>query len=72
MQSIKMDCPYCKKEVMTNVEKIAGIVTWSWCIGCSLIGCYCCAPCAHCADGLKEAEHKCNDCGQVIGYRKAL
>eukprot|EP00116_Pleurobrachia_bachei_P013060 sb/3473322/ len=65
-------CRFCKENVMTNVEYVAGAFCWILVVGLCLIpgmiiG-FCLIPL--CIDGCKDAVHHCPKCNAVL-YRKS-
>ena len=62
-------CPFCKKNIVTNAVKsfdcISCLLCYFFCI------CYCIAQCARGKECCcYNAEHKCPNCGQVVGIYK--
>ena len=66
-------CQYCSSEILTNVKRQPGIVTYFYCGIMVMLGCWCgCCLCPFYIDDLKVAYHYCPFCKRVVGVVKAI
>ncbi len=59
---VKVYCGFCKKEVLTSIQK-----TWG---SCALWTCYCCW-CLVLLDCAKDVSHHCSECMTLLGIQPA-
>lgn len=63
-----VECPYCQKVVETVIEYRSGTATCTVSLMLCLVGFCCCCCCVPMFTSiLKDAYHKCGDCGRVLG-----
>ena len=66
--STKVDCPFCEKEVHTQVDSSNSVCQYASCLGLYFFGCSAgCCLIPFCMSDLKDFTHKCPDCGKVLG-----
>lgn len=66
-------CPFCKTTVTTKTRHISGALTWLVCIGLCLVGCtFGCCLIPFCSDRLRDVEHTCPSCRNVVALYKRL
>jgi lipopolysaccharide-induced tumor necrosis factor-alpha factor len=63
-------CPQCRKPVMTLVEHTIGLGTWLIALVLLLLPPLCFIP--FFIKSLKDVEHKCPNCGNIIGVKKVV
>merc|ERR1712232_372982 len=66
---IRVQCTFCRKEVITRINYKSGGLTFILAGGLCLIGLWCCAwiPCV--IDAGKDVEHYCPACNNLLGIR---
>ncbi|PAA63640.1 hypothetical protein BOX15_Mlig030806g1 [Macrostomum lignano] len=70
---VTMMCPHCRVNITTAVNQINGLVPWLVCGGLALVGCFfgCCII-PFFIDKLKDSEHRCPSCQQVVGRHRLI
>nr|XP_027203607.1 lipopolysaccharide-induced tumor necrosis factor-alpha factor homolog [Dermatophagoides pteronyssinus] len=64
---IRMVCPYCHSKVLTEIRYKDGLLTYILCCGLVLFGCWLgCCLIPFCVPSLKDVEHYCPECGELI------
>jgi len=65
---VDLTCVHCQHHVTTKIRRKAS--RYSWCLCCSLsLLLLCCVPFC-CCDCLNITEHRCSNCGRLLGKYK--
>lgn len=67
-----LNCPQCKAQGITAVEKQPGLGAWLLAGGLCCLGCCCCAPIPLLVDNFKDSIHRCTSCNAVVGEKKLI
>lgn len=72
-QPILVRCPFCKATVTSETRPVSGSLTWLCCIALSAVGCiYGCCLLPFCSRRLRDVEHHCPKCKNLIALYKRL
>lgn len=72
-QPILVRCPFCKATVTSETRPVSGCLTWLCCIALSAVGCvYGCCLFPFCSRRLRDVEHHCPKCKNLIALYKRL
>lgn len=72
-QPILVRCPFCKATVTSETRPVSGCLTWLCCIALSAVGCvYGCCLLPFCSRRLRDVEHHCPKCKNLIALYKRL
>ena len=66
-ESINMTCPFCKKPILTKVEKQFNIKAILTAIGTCFVGFVCLQICNNKTIGCQDSVHICPECNNKIG-----
>ncbi|CAF0855145.1 unnamed protein product [Adineta steineri] len=70
---IQCTCPYCKRLIITRVERKTGFTVWLVCGTIILLGgCFGCCLIPFCIKSLKDKTHYCSSCGARLCESKLL
>lgn len=64
---VQVTCINCQAVVTTVTEPISGLLMWMVVGGICIIGCCLCMWIPCCIDSLRDVQHKCPRCNNVIG-----
>lgn len=66
-------CPFCKTTVTTTTQSVTGLLTWLSCLTCMISGCLSvCCLFPFCCGCLKDVQHVCPKCYNVIAVYKRI
>ncbi|MEE6512428.1 hypothetical protein FKM82_019415 [Ascaphus truei] len=66
-------CIYCRQYVITRVSYTTGALPWLICAGLAVLGCWLgCCLIPFCIDDIKDVNHFCPNCNQLIAKHKKL
>ncbi|XP_074654310.1 lipopolysaccharide-induced tumor necrosis factor-alpha factor homolog isoform X1 [Tubulanus polymorphus] len=66
-------CPSCMTTVGTNVEYQIGLLCWLIVGVLIIFGCWLgCCLIPFCVDSCKDAVHRCQNCGRIVGIHKVI
>ncbi|PAA79340.1 hypothetical protein BOX15_Mlig016384g1 [Macrostomum lignano] len=72
-EPVTTTCPHCRAHITTAVSYVNGLAPWLVSGGLILIGCWLgCCLIPFCIDDLKDAEHRCPNCQQVVGRHRLI
>ncbi|NWR43265.1 LITAF factor, partial [Regulus satrapa] len=70
---VQMCCPSCNQVIVTRLSYDSGALTWLSCGGLCLVGCVLgCCLIPFCIDALKDVDHTCPKCNNLLGSYKRL
>lgn len=70
---IMVRCPFCKTTVTTEIKSVTGCLTWLCCVALSAVGCvYGCCLIPFCTKRLRDVEHNCPKCHNLIALYKRI
>lgn len=70
---ILIQCPFCRIPVTTQTEPVTGCLTWLCCLGISAVGLvYGCCLVPFCTKRLRDVEHHCPKCKNLIALYKRI
>ena len=68
-----ISCPTCGRNVETRIEYKSGIATWGLCVCCVVVGCWLgCCLIPFCVNSVKDVNHICPSCGNLLGKRTII
>mmetsp|Transcript_26306 Transcript_26306/g.37704 ORF Transcript_26306/g.37704 Transcript_26306/m.37704 type:complete len:133 (+) Transcript_26306:116-514(+) len=68
---VRMECPFCKQNMVTRTKKRLGACTAGSMAGLVLCCCWICAIFPLCCGSCKDTIHYCSSCGREIGEKTA-
>eukprot|EP00090_Calanus_glacialis_P002146 TRINITY_DN11613_c0_g1_i1.p1 TRINITY_DN11613_c0_g1~~TRINITY_DN11613_c0_g1_i1.p1 ORF type:complete len:145 (-),score=17.63 TRINITY_DN11613_c0_g1_i1:144-578(-) len=67
---VDLTCVHCQHHVRTNIKTSPSTLSWALCV-CMCVGlCWPCAPIPFCMTRFNVTEHKCSNCGKLLGKYK--
>lgn len=67
---VRTQCPQCRKPIMTQVTPTIGLGTWLIALVLLLLPPLCFIP--FFIKSTKDTEHRCPNCGNVVGVKKVV
>jgi len=67
----RMQCPCCKKQMITSIRKRNGKLTYISCFGIALFFPFGCCLIPFCIDEFKDTDHYCPCCNAMVGTVEA-
>uniref|UniRef100_A0A0N5AH03 LITAF domain-containing protein n=1 Tax=Syphacia muris TaxID=451379 RepID=A0A0N5AH03_9BILA len=72
-EPVNLTCPGCHQQITTKTNLESGFLAWLSCILLALFGCFLgCCLIPFCVSWFKDVEHKCPNCGIVLGRYKRM
>ncbi|ULT80363.1 hypothetical protein L5515_016619 [Caenorhabditis briggsae] len=68
----KLQCPYCRTDVVTRTKSVYGLLTWIFFAALFLFGCWCCCFVPFCLRSCKDIIHTCPNCRAMIGIHRRI
>ncbi|KAK3106978.1 hypothetical protein FSP39_004366 [Pinctada imbricata] len=65
---VRIQCPHCNKEILTETEDVIGSASWFWCFFLMFFGCFLgCCLIPFFTKSCLDVEHTCPECGETVG-----
>ncbi|CAI2357725.1 unnamed protein product [Caenorhabditis sp. 36 PRJEB53466] len=68
----KLQCPYCRQDIVTHTKPVYGLLTWILFAALFLFGCWCCCFLPFCVRSCKDVVHRCPNCRAMIGIHRRI
>ncbi|CAD5214582.1 unnamed protein product [Bursaphelenchus okinawaensis] len=69
---MSMPCPFCRHNIVTDVQNKSGVFAWLICGALALVGCWPCCCLPLCMTNCQDKLHFCPSCKNFLGCYKKL